>query len=163
MVFKACFVHWRGCVLGHSYAKIPELTNSWCSIWRTVRMNSLVDHGGFPLCAAINLSRRSIGTPVIRYTVNWWPFTTVWIYSHPNQRCFLFALRSVLQTIFQSASWRILWVTALAELWWTHWGLRSGCVPMSDIFDEAPANQLDLDPLWPGWGCCVSMIYWCEI
>jgi hypothetical protein len=31
---------------------------------------------------------------------------------------------------------------------------------MSDIFDVAPTNQLDLDLLSPGWGGCVSMISW---
>jgi len=36
-------------------------------------------------------------------------------------------------------------------------------VPISVVFDEAPANRLDLDPFGPGGGGCVSMICWCGI
>jgi len=61
------------------------------------------------------------------------------------------------------ASWVVFLVDALAALRWTNWCLRSCCVPISNIFDEAPANQLDLDPLGPGWSGCVSMICWCGI
>jgi hypothetical protein len=41
-------------------------------------------------------------------------------------------------------------VAASAALMWTNWCLRSCCVPISDIFDEASANWPDLDPLGPG-------------
>ena len=34
---------------------------------------------------------------------------------------------------------------------------------MTDVFDEEPANSLDLDAVSPGWGGCVSMICWCGI
>jgi len=34
---------------------------------------------------------------------------------------------------------------------------------MIDIFDEEPANGLDLDRLLPAWGGCISMICWCGI
>jgi len=33
----------------------------------------------------------------------------------------------------------------------------------TDVFDKAPANRLDMDPLRPGWGGYVSMICWCGI
>jgi hypothetical protein len=46
---------------------------------------------------------------------------------------------------------------------WTTWCLRSCCVPISDIFDEASANWPDLDPLGPSRGGCVSIICWCGI
>ena len=34
---------------------------------------------------------------------------------------------------------------------------------MSDILDEVPVHQLDLDPLLPGLCVCVAMIWWCGI
>jgi len=34
---------------------------------------------------------------------------------------------------------------------------------MSDAFDVAAANRLDIDLLSPGWGGWVSMICWCGI
>jgi hypothetical protein len=34
-------------------------------------------------------------------------------------------------------------------------------MPRSDIVDEAPIDQLDLDPLLPGRGMCGAMISWC--
>jgi len=34
---------------------------------------------------------------------------------------------------------------------------------MSDIFDVASANLLDVDLPSPGWGGCVSVICWCGI
>ena len=34
---------------------------------------------------------------------------------------------------------------------------------MSDVFDTAPANRLDWDPLPPSWGDWVSMTCWCGI
>jgi len=103
-VINACFVHSRGCLWGNSSAIIPELTTSRCSISRTLRKNAFVDHGGFPLQAAINLLRSSLRTPAVRYTVNWPPFASIWIYSHPTACCFLFFLLPVLRMIFKCAS-----------------------------------------------------------
>jgi len=54
-------------------------------------------------------------------------------------------------------------MAALAASQWTLWCLHAYCVQMSDVFVESPANQLDLDPLSPGWGGCVSTIGWCGI
>ena len=54
-------------------------------------------------------------------------------------------------------------MAAFAPSGWTNWCLRSCCVAMSDVFDVAPTNQLDVDPLSPGWGGCVSVICWCGI
>jgi len=162
-VIKACFVHSRGCFSGNSSAKMPELTTSWCSISRTVRTNALVDHGCFPLRAAINWSRSSRRTPAICYMVNWRLLTAVWRYSHPTACCFLFVLLPVLRTIFKCASSVMCLVPASAASRWTNWCLRSCCVPISDIFNEASANWLDFDLLGPGWGGCVSMICWCGI
>ena len=53
-------------------------------------------------------------------------------------------------------------------MWWLHRQRRGGltgvCVlAMSDVFDVAPANRLDFDPLSPGWGACCSIICWCGI
>ena len=136
---------------------------SWYSIPRTVRANALVDHGGISLRAAINWSRSSWRTSAIWYMINWRPLTTVWMYSHPSACCFLFVLLPVLGTIFNCASWVIFSVAALAVSCWTNWCLHYCCVPLSDVFDEAPANRLDWNLLRPGWGGCVSMISWCRI
>ena len=162
-MIKACFVHSRGFLSGNTSAKIPELTTSWCSISRTVRTNAFVDHGGLPLPAAIHWSRSSLRTPALGYMVSWQPFKMIWITLHPTACCFVFVLLPVLQTIFKCSSWVIFLVASLAGSWWTNWCLRSCCVLTIDVLDEGPANRLDLDPLGPGWGGCVSMIFWCGI
>jgi len=41
--------------------------------------------------------------------------------------------------------------------------LRSCCVSMSDKLNETSVGRLDSDPVSPGWGVCVSMIWWCGI
>jgi len=64
---------------------------------------------------------------------------------------------------FECAFWVTILAAASAALWWTNWCLHSCCVPMSDIFDIVPTNQLDFDPLSPGWTGSVSMICWCGI
>ena len=117
----------------------------------------------FPITGSINWSRSSRRTPAICYMVNWRLLTAVWRYSHPTACSFLFMLRPVLRTIFKCASLVLCLVAAPAALQWTNWCLRSCCVPISTIFDEAAANWPDLDPLGPGWGGCVSMICWCGI
>ena len=43
---------------------------------------------------------------------------------------------------------------------WTNWCLCSCCVPITDVLDVAPANQLDFDLLSPGWVDCVFIIRW---
>jgi len=110
----ACFIHSRGCFSTNSSVKFPELPPSWGSISWTVRTNALVDHGGFPLRAAMNWSRSSRRTPTVQYTVSWRPFTMVWIYSHPKACCFWFVLLPVVRTIFQCAYWVICLVASLA-------------------------------------------------
>jgi len=162
-MIDACFIHSGRCLSRNSSANIPELTTSWCSISRTVRRNVIIDHGGCPLRAAINSSHCSLWTPAERYTVSQRPFTSIWIYSHPTASCFVFWLLPVLRMIFKSVSWVICLVAALGALRWTNWCLRSPCVPMIGIPDVVPANRLDLDPLSPGWGGSVSMIWWCGI
>jgi len=162
-VIKACFIHSWGCLSGNLSVKIPALRTLRCLILLTVRTNSLVEHGGFPLQAAIYRTSSSLLTPSVCYAVIWRPFTTIWIYLHPNARCFLFVLLPVLQTNFKCASWGIFLVTAVAATGWTNWCLHSCCALMSDPFDHAPANRLDFDPLSPGWGGCVFRICWCGI
>jgi len=54
-------------------------------------------------------------------------------------------------------------VAVSAASWWTDWCLHSCSVPMSDVLDLVPVNQLELDPLPPGGAGCVSMICWCGI
>jgi len=157
-VIKASFVpSWRY-LSGCSSAEISALKTSWCSISLTEWRNIIVDHGRFPIRAAMNVSYSSLCTPTVRYMVNWRPFTMVWRYSHPTVWCFLFMLLPVIWTISNCASWVIFLVAAVAASWCTNWSLRSCCVPMSDLFDKAPANWLHLDPLTPGWRGCVSMI-----
>jgi len=54
-------------------------------------------------------------------------------------------------------------LTCFGSSQWTNCCLRSSWVPRSDILDEAPVDRLASDPSPPGWGGCVSMIYWCGI
>jgi len=65
--------------------------------------------------------------------------------------------------VFTWASWVIFLVAASAASRWTNWCLHCCCVPISDVFNVAPANRLDFDPLAAGWGGCVSIICWCGI
>jgi len=65
--------------------------------------------------------------------------------------------------MFKYASWVILLVDALEASWWTNWCLHLYCVSMSDIFDVALANRLDLNPLTPGWGDSLSMLCRCRL
>jgi len=160
---KAYFVHSRGCLSPKSYPTMPELPTSWFSISQIVRTNALVDHGHFPVRAAINWVCSSWHILAACATVYWRPLTTVWINSHPTACCSLLMLLPVLRTSFKCVSWVIYLVAALAELRWCNWCLRSYCVPISDVFHDVPANWLDLDPYRPGWGGCVSMICWCGI
>jgi len=74
----------------------------------------------------------------------------VWLYSHPTGWYFLFLLLPVLRTICKCAYWAISLVGTLADSRWTNWCQRSGCVPITDVFDEVPANWVDLDLLGPG-------------
>ena len=162
-VIKACFVCSQGHLSRNSSAKILELTTSWCSISRTVRTNSLLDHGGFPFWEELNWSRSSLRIPAVYYTVSWPSFSLIWIHSHPIACCFLVLLLRVLQTIFKCASWVIFLVAALAVLRWTNCCLRSCCVPESDILGATPVDPPGSVLFSPGWGVCVAMICLCRI
>ena len=162
-MIKVCSVHSRGWLLGSLSAENPELLTSWCSISRTVQTNALIDHGGFALWAAIDWSQRSLHTPAVQYMVNWRPFTTIWKYLHPTACFFWFVLLPVLWMIFKRESMVIFLVAALAVSWWNIWCPQCCSVLMSDVFDDAPANRLDLDPPSPGWGGYLSTICWCGI
>jgi len=87
----------------------------------------------------------------------------IWINSDQITCCIVFLLLPVLWMIFICASWVIFLVAALAASWWTNWCLHSCCVPVSDLFDRAPFDWLDSDPLLPGCGVRVAMIWWCGI
>jgi len=151
-VVEAYIVHSPGCLSGNSFAKMPELTTSWCSISRTLRTNAFVDHGGFPLRAVTNLLRSSLRTPAVRCTVNWPLFASIWIYPHPTADCFFVLLLPVLRTIFKGASRVMCLVAALAASRWTNLCLRSCCVPRISICDVAPANLPVFEALAPGGG-----------
>jgi len=163
MVIVACFVHSRGCLWRNSSVNIRELTSSSGEILRTVRTNAWVNHGSFMLRAVIPWSHSSLRIPPIHYTVDWWPFTFLSIYSHPTACCFRFYLLPVLRTIFKYASWVIPFLAALAESRWNTWCLCSCCGPMSEVFDSAHGNRVESYPLSPGRGGCVSTICWCGI
>jgi hypothetical protein len=163
MVISAHFVHSLGCISGNSCPQILEQMTSWDSISWTVRTNAIVDHGGFLLLVATNLSPSSGCTPAVYLPVDWQQFTMVCIYSPQTACCFQFVLRPVLQIISTCESWMIFLVAALAASSRTKWCLGSCCVPKTAAFDEAPGNQPDLDPLSLGWVGCVSMICCCEI
>jgi len=162
-MINACFVHSRGYFSGNSSVTIPELPTSWWSISRTVRTNALVDHGGYPLRAAISSLGSSLLTPAVRYSVNWPPIASIRIHSHPTACCFLFFLLPVLRMILKCASWVICLVAALAVSRWTNLCLRSCCVPRISVFDVVPTNRPVFNPLSPGGGDCVSTMCWCGI
>jgi len=111
----------------------------------------------------MNWSRSSLCTLVVHYTVSWQLSTMIWIYKNQIAGCFISLVPLVLWTMFKCASWVILLVAALAVSQWTNWSLQSWYLPMSDIYDKVPIDQLDSDPLLTGWGVCVAMIWWCGI
>jgi len=162
-VIKACFVHWWGCLSGNWFAKIPDLTTSWCLMSQTVRINTIVDHGGFLLRVEMNWSRSSLRTSGECYMVNWRPFTSILIYSHPIACCFLFLLQQVLWTILKCASWVIYFVAALAASCWTRWCRHSCCVPRIPVFDVPPTSPLEFNLLSRGGDGCASLMCWCGI
>jgi len=162
-VINACFVHSRGRLSWNSSTKIPELMTSWCSILRTMRMDALVDHGGFPLRTEMNWSQSSLHTPSVYYMVCWPSFGLIWAYSHPIACCFSFLLLPVLRTISECASWDIFLEAALSALRWTNWCLPSRCVPESAVLGVMPIDPPGSVPFSPCWGVCVAMICWCRI
>jgi len=161
-VIKACLSHSRGCISGNSSAKIPELTTSWCWILRTVRINSFVDHGGFPLRAARNSLHSSLWVPALHYTVNSPPIALIWIHSHTTACCFLFFLLPVLRTIFKCACWVICLVAALAASRWTNLCLCSGCAPrIWGIWCSARQSaSIRSAPTSRRWFCIHDVLVW---
>jgi len=134
---------------------------SWYSIMGTLWKYALVENGGFPSWAVIKWSCSSRRTPTLCLKALWLLFNSIWIYFHPTAYYFKYFPLPVLRTIFKCASWVICLVAALAASQWTHWFLNSCCVPISDMFDIVPANQLDLDTHSPGCGHCASIICCC--
>jgi len=61
------------------------------------------------------------------------------------------------------AFWVIFLVAAMAASQWTNLCLCSCCVPISDVFDVAPGDRLESDPLSSGRRGCVSVICWCGV
>jgi len=158
-LITACLVHSWGCSPGNLSTKIPVLNSSQCSISRTVQKIAMLDDRDFSLQAAINWMHSSLHTPTARDMVYWCTFTMICIFSPPTAWWLLFfTVVPVIRTIFQCRSWVIWLVAALAASRWPNWCLHYRCVPMSDVYDIAPSNRLDLDPLSVGWSCCVSMI-----
>jgi len=70
----------------------------------------------------------------------------------------VFLLLAVLWTILNSASWVIYLVTALAASQWTNCSLCSCCGPMSMVFNAAPGNWPESNPLWHRWRDSVCII-----
>jgi hypothetical protein len=149
--------------LQNSSAKIPGLTTSWCLISRTGWTTGFVDHGGFPILAAIHWFHRSLRTPAESYTVNWRLFASIRIYSHPTACCFFWLLFPVMRLICKCACSVICLVASLAvsqliKLW-----LRYCCILRISVSDVAPANLPVFDPLGPGGGGCLSSMSWWKI
>ena len=128
-----------------------------------MRTNTFVNHGGFPLRAAMDLLCSFLQTPTVHYMVNWQPFASMWIYSHPTACRSMFLLPPVLQTTFKCASWVICLMPTLAASLWTNFCLRSCCVPRISVFHVAPAELPVFDPRSPGDGGCLSIMCWCGI
>jgi hypothetical protein len=129
-------------------------------ISQNVQTISFINHGGFPLWAGINSICCSLTAPGVPYMVHSPPIASIWIFSHPTSRCYLLFLLAILRTILQRASWVIWLVAPLAALWWINFCLHYGGVPRISVFVVEPANLLVFNTLSPGWGGCVSMIYW---
>ena len=161
-VFTACFVHSQWHLSPNSFAKIPELVTSPCSILGTVRTNAFVDHGGLPLRTAINWSRSSLRTPAVQYNVSWPPCISIWSYSHPMACCCLWMLSPVLSTFLKCASWAIFSVAAIVESQCTKWCVCCSCLSARGGVAEAPVVQLDSDWITPGWGACRAMTCYCR-
>jgi len=123
VVCKACFVHSQRRSSRNSYLTLPELRSSWCSISRTVRTYASVDHGCFPLRAAINWSRSSLRTPPVRYIVSWPSSASIWIDSDRIACCFLFLLLPVSRTVWNKHRW--------SHLWWLRLQHRGGLTGVS--------------------------------
>jgi len=160
-VVKTWFVHSLGCLSLNSSAKIPELTSSWWLISRSVRINALVNHGGFPLTAAITWSHSLLRTPAVCYIISGQLSTSIRLYSHPIACCFLFLLLPVSRTILNCASKVILLVAACAGSWCTEWCLRCSWVSVGGVLDDAPIVLPNSDPLAPWWGVSAAMICRC--
>ena len=87
---------------------------------RTLRTNTLVDHGDLPLREVINWSRSPLCTPAVRHIFSWPSFTQIWIDSHPIAWCFLFLLLPVLRTFLnvRPGSW-FRWLQLQRRSWLT--------------------------------------------
>jgi len=83
---------------------MQELTESWCFISRTLRTNALVDHGDFPLRAAVNWPQSSLHTPAVHYIISRRPSTSAQINVYLITCCFIFLLLTVYRTTFKCAS-----------------------------------------------------------
>jgi len=125
---KAWFIHSRRFVSLISSTTIPAKTTSWFLISRTVQTNASVDHGGFPLQAAINLTRSSQVTPAVCYMISWQLSTWRWPNSHPMACYFSFMLLPVLRTILIWVSRIIFSVAAFAASQGAKWCLCCGGV-----------------------------------
>jgi len=106
-IVKACPIHSRGCVALNSSAKYPQQTTSSCSISQTVRINTMVDHGGFQLQAAMNWSRSSLCTSPECYDVWRVSSTSIWIDLHLFACRFSLLLPQGLRNMFECSSWVI--------------------------------------------------------
>jgi len=161
-VDKAWLVHSRRFLSLNSSVKIPERTTSRCSILRTVRRNALVDHGGFPLQAAINWSRSSSRSPA-ECDINYWrPCTSTRLHLHPIACCFLFFLIVVLRTILNCACSVRFLVAAFAASRWAKWCRRCSWVSAGCVSDETAVVLLDSVPLSPCCGARGAMIHCCQ-
>jgi len=157
----ACLVHSWGFISLNSSAEIPELTTSWCLIPQTAGTNALVNHGRYPLRAAMNWSRSSLRTPAAYYIISRQLSTSIRLYLHPIMYYFLFLLLPVLWTIFNRLSRVIIPVAAFAVSQWPKWCLQFRWVIAGGILDEVPVVLLDSVPISPCRGVCRAMICYC--
>ena len=114
-VIKACFVNWLWRLSRNLYAKIPEPTTSWCSISQTVRNNTFLDQGGFPLRAEMNGARSSLRITAVCYTISWPSVTAIWY------ECTYIQLHAVSYACCFQFYERFLNVHPWSYFWWPHW------------------------------------------
>ena len=81
--------------------------------------------------------------------------------SHPITCRILFLLLPVGGSIFECASMVILLVASLAVSRWTNCCLHCSCIAVGGVLDEAPAIQLNSDPVAHCCVLCGAMICWC--
>jgi len=145
-VFIACLVHYRECLSRNLSAKVPELATSWYWMSRTVRTNTLVDHGSFLLTAGFQLSCSCLRSQPVPYSVSWSQCTLKSIDSHAIACSVIFVLHQIVVPILACEHLVTFVLAVLVVWWWTNWCLRCCCVSPHGGLDQSPVIWHYSDP-----------------